>query len=142
MCLILQYFWRQYIITCQNENFHKSMNFQLRRILGILWENAFIHLKGGQQQGNSASFTSFTRILLEKKKTCLMEIMPDSFTKLNESGNFQMNMSSSVPLYSSKIHGIENRKLILRDYCIVIATLCILKMHYLLPIKVSELWDF
>ena len=71
-----------------------------------------------------------------------MEIMPDSFTKLNESGNFQMNMSSSVPLYSSKIHGIENRKLILRDYCIVIATLCILKMHYLLPIKVSELWDF
>ena len=118
------------------------MNFQLRRILGILWENAFIHLKGGQQQGNSASFTSFTRILLEKKKTCLMEIMPDSFTKLNESGNFQMNMSSSVPLYSSKIHGIENRKLILRDYCIVIATLCILKMHYLLPIKVSELWDF
>lgn len=57
-----------YIITCQNENFHKSMNFQLRRILGILWENAFIHLKGGQQQGNSASFTSFTRILLGKKE--------------------------------------------------------------------------
>ena len=43
------------------------MNFQLRRILGILWENAFIHLKGGQQ-GNSASFTSFTRILLGKKE--------------------------------------------------------------------------